>query len=423
LILTDLAQIIYAPQKVFKKIVANPKYAAAIIVLVLFIGLQMGYQYAQLAKTSVETTSPPAGLFHDYVNATSGTWMGSEGVTFTDVRDHLNYTIYVSNYGYYPDLFGNSSLQIKAENQQSISAAIANAFNIDCSASGFQNLSMIMKLVYPSSVTPQNAQLTLYSLNDNDFYTYDLTSEVSDPSLIGQWNNITVPIGPEASAWTENGNPTWANITSLKLDLSYPDSQNITIRLSALFFRGDYMSLAENDPTVIVFSSLQSVSLQFLVMWLLTAAIIYLVLKGLKVEMVWKPIFVAVGAALIVLVIRAALGIVLVAATLPQIYYPYDLSVGLAFNPYGTVAFPMQATDTLTPEALAAFNNIEALTATFRAASLFLFGVCYAWFGILCVFIVDAIKPELTLPKKILAASVAVIITLIVLIFLLLGYA
>jgi hypothetical protein len=422
LILTDIAQIIYAPHKVFKKIVANPKYLAAIIVLILFIGLQMGYEYAQLSKTNVEVTSPQPGLFSNYTNASSGNWRGTSGVNFTNNLDYMNYTLFVSNYGYYPSVFGNTSLQFTAQNTQNVSAALGSTFNVDCSANGFQNLSMIVKLVEPQNASPQTAKLTLYTLGEVGSYQYDLTSQLSNASLIGQWNNITIPIGPNAQGWTPSGNPTWNNMTSLKLDLTYPTAENVTVRISALFFRGQYMSLAENDPTTIIFSSLQSVSLQFLVMWLLVAAIMYLILKGLKMEITWKPLFVAVGAALIIIVIRAALNLALTLA-LPPVYYPFDLSTGLNFASYGVIAYPQLALTTLSADSLAAFYSIETATATFRAASLFLFGATFVWLGIVCTFIAGALKPELTLPKKILASAVAITITLLVLIYLLLGYA
>ena len=38
LIINDILKVIYAPHKVFKDIVANPKYLGAVLVLVLFIG-------------------------------------------------------------------------------------------------------------------------------------------------------------------------------------------------------------------------------------------------------------------------------------------------------------------------------------------------------------------------------------------------
>jgi len=50
LILEDIAKIVYAPVKAFKQIVENPKYLGALIILLLFIGLQVGYEYAQFSK-------------------------------------------------------------------------------------------------------------------------------------------------------------------------------------------------------------------------------------------------------------------------------------------------------------------------------------------------------------------------------------
>ena len=42
MILDDFAEVIYAPAKAFKKIIENPKYLGAIIILLLFIGIQIG---------------------------------------------------------------------------------------------------------------------------------------------------------------------------------------------------------------------------------------------------------------------------------------------------------------------------------------------------------------------------------------------
>ncbi len=50
MILTDIAQIVYAPRKAFKSIIANPKYLGVIIVLLLFIGVEIGYEYGQFSK-------------------------------------------------------------------------------------------------------------------------------------------------------------------------------------------------------------------------------------------------------------------------------------------------------------------------------------------------------------------------------------
>ena len=56
-------------------------------------------------------------------------------------------------------------MQIQANNTNTILAALTNTSNVDCTANGFQNLSITMKLVEPQSA-PSNATLTLYSLGD-----------------------------------------------------------------------------------------------------------------------------------------------------------------------------------------------------------------------------------------------------------------
>ena len=61
MILEDIAKVVYAPASAFKKIIENPKYLGAIIILLLFIGLQMGYDYTQFSKTYTENTSPAIG--------------------------------------------------------------------------------------------------------------------------------------------------------------------------------------------------------------------------------------------------------------------------------------------------------------------------------------------------------------------------
>ncbi len=422
MILSDLSQVIYAPKKAFKSIVSNPKYLGAILVLVIFIALQAGYEYSQFSKTQVELTSPQAGVFQTYTNASSGYWQSSPDVLLTNNNDYFNYTLYVAGYGYIPDIYGNSSLQLAATNTQNVSAAIGNVFNVDCAANGFHNLTMILKQAEPQGVAPQSAKLTLYALGDTDYYTYDLTPYVSNQALIGQWNNITLPIGPTAQGWTPTGNPTWNNITSLKLDFTYPTAQNVTIRLSALYFRAQYVSLAEYGGYAVPFSILQAVSLQFLVSWLLITGVIFLMLKGLKAEIVWKPIFIGVGFALVIMAIRAAINLIATLA-LPAIYYPFDLWTGIGFTPYGALSYPQQAVGILSMEAQTAFNTAQSATAAFNTVTLALFAVAYIWLGALTTTLLGEVKPDYSIPKRAAISAVAIGVTIIVLIFLVTGSA
>jgi hypothetical protein len=421
-VIDNFLEVIYAPQRAFKKIVANPKYLGVIIVLLLFTGIMIGADYLQFSKTYSEQTSPTVFQLDSYTNATSGNWQASSGVSLSNnFGDFYNYSIYVAGYGYYPYVFGNRSLQISADNTQNVSAQIANAFNLNCNSTGFQNLTMATKVVDSQSV-PQTATLILYSLTDTNYYQYDLTPSLQNANDIAVWNNLTIPIGPNAQGWTSNGSPSWSNITSLKLDLSYSTASNITIRIGTLYFGGQYISYPQYDALGLVISLLQAFSLQFLISWFLITGLIYLLLRALKTTTTWKPLFIGVGLALVVLVIRALINMVATLA-LPAIYYPFDFSVGIGFTPYGAVAFPSQAISALSTQSLAIFNNIESMTATFRAILLGMFVVGYVWLGALCTIIIKELQPESSLPKRILLSAVAIGVTILLLILLINGIA
>jgi len=429
LIIDDIAQVVYAPQKAFKRIIENPKYLGTLLILLLFVGIQIGYEYAQFSKTYTEQTSPTVDQLSAYTNATY--WNGSQGVTLNNTyNDFFNYSVYVAALGTTPtdqagyyNLFANytndigpSSLEIDAVNTNNISAALSNAFNVDCSASGFQNLSMTIKMVSPK-VAPQSVVLTLYSLNDSNYYTYDLTSSLSNTTAIGLWQNLTIPVGPAYSGWTSGGAPTWGNVTALKLDFDYPANSNITMCIGALFFRGQYQTPIEYNNTGLLLQFLQVFSLQFIFSWFLLTGLIYLFFKGLKTSVTWKPIFVALAFALFVMVIRALVNLV-AALTLPPVYYPFDLTLGVRFDAFGSVFYPPEAVGALSAQSQAIFSSVDSLTSAFRFVTSGIFYVAYVWLGALCTIIVGTLKPEFSMVKRIVIAGVSVAVTILLLLLL-----
>jgi len=422
LIFNDIAEVLYVPQKAFKKIVENPKYLGALIILLLFIGVEVGYEYAQFSRTYTENTSPTVDQLSMYSNATL--WRSAPTVNLTNnYNDFLNYSVYVAALGFPPtssqgyfSLYGNSSLEINATNTNTVTAALGNVFNVNCNSTGFQNVSMTIKPVQPN-VAPKSAFLTLYSINDTNFYTYDLTSSLSSASAVGVWNNLTIPVGPSASGWISTGTPTWNNVTSLKLDFNYPTNSNITIRVSALFFRGQYQTPLQYNSTALLLQFLQLFSLQFILGWFLLTGLIYIFFKGLKTNVAWKPVFVALAFALVVMVIRGLVNLI-AALTLPQVYYPFDVSLGVRFDYYGAVYYPQEAVHYLTIASQSAFSNIDALTSGFRFVTSAIFVVSYVWLGYLGTIIVGAVKPEFSMTKRIVISAVSVGVTLLLLLIL-----
>jgi len=70
LFIDDILKVIYSPKKAFKSILADPKYLGALIVLILFIGLQVGYEYSQFSKTYTEQTTPTIDQLATFTNST-----------------------------------------------------------------------------------------------------------------------------------------------------------------------------------------------------------------------------------------------------------------------------------------------------------------------------------------------------------------
>jgi hypothetical protein len=398
LILNDLIEVLYAPRKAFKRVIANPKYLGAFIVLLLFLGLQVGYVFGQFSKIELEQTQPISGLIQTFTNATS--WTAASNVNLTNnFNDYYNNTVFIANLmrsptdplAYYP-LFGNFSLQMDAIDSNTLSATLFNTTNVDCGENGFQNLTLNAKLVQPQSA-PQNATLTLYSLSDSNYFTYDLTSDLVDASAINQWGNLTIPLGPDAKDWRETGNPQWNNITALSLQFDYPDSQNITIRIGALFFRGLYVTPLEYNSVGIFAQFLQVYTLQFLFTWLLLSGLIYLFCKALKGAVLWKPLFIAMGFALMVMVIRAAINII-ATATIPVVYYPFDVSFGTLFDPLGALYYPANAVPALLQQSQASIAAIDASLVAFRGIITAMFVASYIWLVAMGTFAIKALNSE-----------------------------
>jgi hypothetical protein len=448
LIIDDILQVIYAPQKAFKSIVTNPKYLGALIVVLLFVGLEIGYEYSQFSKTYTEQTTPNIDQLQTFNNATAMTgdnttaWRSTSNVLLTNnFDDPLNYSIYVAGFGLPPtdpnayySLFGNFSLQMAANNTNSLTSSLdivtalksinetlvaqkqtpLSSLTVDCSPTAFQNLSLTLKQVAPQSI-PQNATLTLFSSGSvSDLYQYNLTPLLSNETING-WTNLTIPLG--SNDWTSKGNPTWSNITSLRLDFTYPSSSNITIRVGALFFHGEYQTPIQYNSTGILLQFLQLFSLQFIFAWFILTGIIYLICRLQKNPVLWKPLFAVIGYALFILVIRA---IVNLAATfiLPTVYYPYDLSLGARFDPFGALYYPSDALGTLPAMSHAIFNNIDSSTMAFRDIVSGMFIVSYIWLGGVVALAIGTLKPEFSTIKKIAISAGSIAIVILLLLFL-----
>jgi len=312
---TDILKVIYAPHKVFKEIIQNPRYLGPFILLIIFVVAQVGSSYVVASRSYIEQTLPTVDQKNVWTeNATL--WQATSGVIITNnYADFINGTYY-----------GSSSIEFAVNDSKNIQMALKDLDgSVNCGADGFKNISLRVKIVTPD-IKPENVSLYLYSLSDSNFFYYDLTKAFSS-SAVNVWNNITIPVG--SGDWlSSNTAASWENITSLKMDFAWPSNSSIDLRIDGLFFRGNFKSPLEIYGSSYFASSALNAVTPFIFQWLLLTGLMYVIIKGLKGSVVWKPLMVAVGFALVAMVVQALI-LIVTYATLPNLYYPLEVLAGV----------------------------------------------------------------------------------------------
>lgn len=313
----DILKVLYAPHKAFKKIIHEPKYLGPFIVLIIFVVAQIGSAYVVASKSYIEQTFPATGQGDAWTeNATL--WQASPGVTVSNnTIDYMNSTYY-----------GSTSIDFSASNVSSV--WMENNWNglngsVNCGADGFKNVSFRIKIVAPDA-KPENVTLYLYSLSGSNFHR-DLSSLFSN-STFNVWNNITVPVGSESGWVSSSAEANW-EIAGIKMEFTWSSNQSVDLRVDGLFFRGIFKDPLEMYGVSYLASSALNAVTPFLFQWLLLTGLIYVIIKGLKGNVVWKPLMVAVGFALVAMVIQAVI-LAVVYTTLPKIYYPLEVLAGVS---------------------------------------------------------------------------------------------
>jgi Yip1 domain len=384
LFLKDVARVLYAPHKVFKEVVQNPSYLGPVLVLLLFVAFESGYTFSVLAKSNLEQTLP-AGDKGDIWTGSTTYWSANTGVVVNS-----NYSNFIN--GTTGTTYGNGSIQFEATNASRIDAKIDSfGQNVNCGPNGYQNLSIRINFVTPDA-KPENVSLYLTSLSSSRFY-YDLTAAVSNIT-INEWNNLTIPVG--RGNWvSSDSNADWANVTGLELDFTYSNNSHITILADGLFFRGLYKPALEIDAVSYLANGILSSFTQYVLEWLVLTALIWGLVKVFKGTVTWKPIFVCVGLALMVMVVQALITAIVAQATIPTLYYPMEYFAGIP-NEYAVASQGLQ-------------NAIN----TFYQISIYVQLAVYVWLFTVSVFIVRAVT-TFTYGKSMTIAAASLLLTIVI---------
>ena len=315
MVVKDLLRIIYAPHKAFKDIIKNPSYLGPMILLIIFVLAQLGSSYVVASRSYIEQTMP-IGDRGDEWTANALDWTATPGVVVSNnTVDFINSTTLY---------YDTTSIEFAASDLSLISLESPTFANsVNCGPEGFKNVSLRVKLISPDT-TPESASLTLFSLADSSF-TYDITNELADTANI--WTNLTLTVG--SGDWEQNGNEAvWENITGLKLEFSWSINSSINILVDGLFFRGIFKGPIELFGASYFASTTINAITPFIFEWFLLTGFMYLLIKGLKSEILWKPLLIAVGFSLITLVVQAII-LIVVYTFLPDLSYPLEILGGV----------------------------------------------------------------------------------------------
>ena len=112
----DVLKVLYAPHKVFKQIIQNPKYWGPILILLLFAGAETGLFFAQYSKMYYEETNPSLGQLTAWTdNPTLWTATPTGAAITANTADIMNTTFY-----------GNNTLQFELSNSNSITMTLSD---------------------------------------------------------------------------------------------------------------------------------------------------------------------------------------------------------------------------------------------------------------------------------------------------------
>jgi hypothetical protein len=359
----EILEVLYAPHKVFKKIVQNPGYAGIFLLLIVFVLAQVGSAYMVASHSYVETTSPqtaPLAAQGDLWTEAASYWNANEGVTVSNnTVDYVNGTL------------ATTSIEFTASDTNNVWMDINFDGSVKCGNDSFQNVTFRVKQVAPSAA-PENVSLYLYSLNASYFY-YDLTTEFSS-NTVDEWNNVTITVGNGAADWMNNGG-SWENVTGLKLEFTWSENRNVDLLVDRLFFKGDYEVLYDLYGISYLANAALNAFAPFLFEWLLLTGLMYVMIKAFKGNVIWKPLMVAVGFSLIVIAIQSII-LVGIYSTLPNVYYP--LAVLAGSDQEFTVAYQV---------ILDAIAHVSLASAVVQS-------IAYVWTVVLGMFIVRAVTSD-----------------------------
>ncbi len=310
--LKQILKTLYEPHKVFREIIQDPKYLGPLLIMVMLVVANVAFTYAATSKTYVEL-SIPSGEKLDEWTENSTLWISNAAIS-------------ESNDSVTGGYLGNASIALSLIDSTQAWAELGNIGPINCSnPNGYTKLSLRIKWTDPQA-QPDNMTIKLFSNSTSESFSYNPTMASLNLTR-DTWNNLTIPLN--TSDWS-GSNPTadWERMTDFRLELEWTEYSNITLFIDGVFFHGPFSSLFENAGSLYLTNYAILGFMQFVVTWVILSGLTYILTKAFGGKLVWKPLLILIGFALITMVVQAVVNAIAY-ATLPNINYPFELLVGV----------------------------------------------------------------------------------------------
>ena len=382
----NILEVIYAPQKAFRKMAENPTIIAPILIIAIFLVANLGYAYVSASKVFVEQTVPN-GLNQDEWTQNSTLW--TSNAQMSESSDVVNGSKYLS-FQYY----GNTSLAFSTINADHVWMKLDGIGTVNCSnPNGYDKLSFRLKRTSPMA-KPANVTLQLFSGNSLENFFQSLGDDFAD-STHNAWANETILLASEN--WSQTSStPKWDSITGLRLEFTWTEISNQTILIDGLFFHGPLLSGIDLYGTSYLLNVVFAGVMQFTITWVILSGLIYFMSKSFGGKLVWRVMLIVIGGTLITMTVLALMNAI-ATATVSGVNYPFELVAG----------FRGEAT------ADAAYNRILDQTAWVDIVGRYGWIVIQIWTAVLCSVAVHVLA-AFSWTKSFLIGATAYVIDLII---------
>lgn len=299
---------LYSPIKAFEEIVKKPSIKGPILILLITLPLTFAGQYASGVKFFLEIPTPEDDFWTEKPTGSAVFSWNSNGNLSFDNGDSV-----VGNYSVSTLFTSSSPTWIQ----------LTNIGSFNCSKEEYSRLFFRIKLVNAANTTPTEAKLQLSSFN-NESRAFDIDVMSSLIDIADDWANVSVDLATEE--WTATNLPSWANITGVRLQLTWAESATLFLKIDDLFF-GKFNPVTSSSSLALqgTYWLMRNV-FDFLLRWLILSVIVFLALKSLSEwKGFWKDMLSILGYVFSVLIVYQ-IALALTFLVLPPLYIPYNIS-------------------------------------------------------------------------------------------------